>query len=57
MQSMDDRFWSKVDRSGVCWLWTGKLNNRGYGLFRIDHRMTCAHRVSYELTIGAIPDG
>lgn len=27
------RFWSKVDLSGECWVWTNRLNNHGYGVF------------------------
>jgi hypothetical protein len=52
-----DRFWPKVDRSGTCWLWTSKINNRGYGLFSLNGRMVAAHRVAYELLVGPIPEG
>lgn len=27
------RFWEKIDRSGECWLWTGKTMAWGYGRF------------------------
>lgn len=52
------RFWSKVDRSGECWLWiAGKMKN-GYGqFFAQSRRGLLAHRVSYELAYGPIPDG
>ena len=30
-----ERFWSRVDKSGDCWLWTGEMNNQGYGRFSI----------------------
>lgn len=26
-------FWSSVDKSGECWLWTGPLTRQGYGKF------------------------
>jgi hypothetical protein len=53
-----DRFWAKVDRSGECWLWTGYINNVGYGAFQLrEHGPVGAHRVAYELTHGPIPDG
>jgi hypothetical protein len=29
-----DRFWSFVDKSGSCWLWTGSKDKRGYGRFK-----------------------
>jgi hypothetical protein len=28
------RFWSKVDTSGDCWLWTGGVSPKGYGVSR-----------------------
>jgi hypothetical protein len=52
------RFWSHVDTSGDCWLWTAFLDKRGYGLFAVTHRaQRRAPRVAYELTYGSIPDG
>ena len=29
-----ERFQSKIDKSGPCWVWTGALNNRGYPRIR-----------------------
>ena len=26
-----EKFWSKVDKSGECWVWTGTLTPKGYG--------------------------
>lgn len=46
-------FWQRVDKSGDCWLWTGKTQANGYG--RLGH--TYAHRLSYELHNGPIPTG
>lgn len=55
------RFWSHVSRGGDCWLWTG-ATAKGYGVFGVgtkdeDRRMVGAHRFSYELAFGPIPDG
>lgn len=54
------RFWSKVrkDSSG-CWIWTAANNGPGnrYGRFSFDGRLARAHRLSYEWTVGPIPDG
>ncbi len=55
--SLEDRFWSKVDKSGDCWLWTGAKSTNGYGNFSSAGRFVVAHRVAYELTIGPIPVG
>lgn len=46
--------------SDDCWLWTGRCQ-RGYGAYdvKVDGRWThiAAHRVSYQLNVGPIPDG
>jgi hypothetical protein len=50
--------WVGVPESG-CWLWTGNLTDRGYGLIAADgrtNRRLRAHRVGYELYRGAVPD-
>lgn len=52
--STNDRFWAKVDKSGDCWLWTGTLNNHGYGQFDTGANRL-AHRYSYALVNGRIP--
>lgn len=52
------RFWSKVDKSGECWLWTAATAGRGYGVIgETRTHMVYAHRLSYEMAFGAIPDG
>ncbi len=56
--SIEDRFWSKVDKTPTCWLWQGATHPNGYGTFNIgQHRMRGAHRVSYELAYGPIEAG
>lgn len=60
MIDVEKRFWSKVDRSGQCWRWTAKRMPSGYGQFRLSRpkrEMVYAHRYSWELTMGAIPEG
>lgn len=54
------RFWSKVDRSGEeesCWIWIGHRSRGGYGSFSLKSRELAAHRVSWEIANGVIPDG
>ena len=41
----------------LCWEWTGTINNRGYGKFSYKNKSRLAHRVSYELLKGKIPQG
>lgn len=47
-------FWSLVDKSGNCWLWTASKNTEGYGTYRSGLK---AHRVAYEMERGPIPVG
>lgn len=43
------RFWSKVDKTGDCWLWTDAPNSAGYGTFKVDGVTVMAHRFSWML--------
>lgn len=54
-----DRKWSPCPLTG-CWFWYGAHNKPGYGSFAVvataaDLRVVSAHRVAYEMEIGAIP--
>lgn len=54
-----DRFWPKVNKTATCWLWIAGKNKDGYGYISewqdgIKKHFR-AHRVSYELLIGAVP--
>jgi hypothetical protein len=55
--SLSARFWSRVDMSSDCWTWTGRVDKDGYGRMVYNHRKRGAHRVSWELHNGPIPDG
>ncbi len=52
------RFWAKVDRRGPeeCWPWNVG-GSSGYGRFWVGGYMPPAHRVSWFLENGPIPDG
>lgn len=39
-----------------CWVFTGSLNNKGYGNFALNGKLDKAHRVAYEYYIGPIPE-
>lgn len=51
------RFWSKVNKTDTCWLWTAYVNVDGYGQFAIKGKVVGAHRVAYKQLVGDIPDG
>ncbi len=57
--STEVRFWDKVDNvdNNSCWEWQGKISLQGYGHFYFDGSISCAHRYSYILNCGDIPDG
>lgn len=40
-----------------CWLWTGSVSVKGYGITTISRRLTRAHRVLYEMKYGPVPKG
>lgn len=55
----EERFWARVQKTDGCWLWIGGRNKAGYGNFSPGGTasMIGAHRVSYELHYGPIPQG
>lgn len=67
-KTLEERFWPKVDKNGpivsgmesCCWVWTGAKYKNGYGAIgRGGHAgaLVGAHRVSWEISMGSIPDG
>lgn len=57
---LEERFWEKVDQSGDCWEWTAYRGQNGYGQIGggpRTARVLYAHRVSFELLSGPIPEG
>lgn len=52
------RLAASVERGPKCWLWTGGLSSNGYGKLSDDNGRTVgAHRLSYEIARGPIPEG
>lgn len=58
MDAVQQGFFRKVefDPNSGCWLWTGRVNDDGYGRVRLP-RSTGAHRLSYEWAHGEVPAG
>ncbi len=40
---IEERFWSKVEKTPTCWLWLEGKDKDGYGLFYIQGETTRAH--------------
>jgi hypothetical protein len=51
-----ERFMRHVDTKTGCWEWTGSKTFGGYGHARFQGQEWRAHRVSFELFVGRIPD-
>lgn len=51
----------RVDKTRGCWVWTGATDKKGYGVTadggRARHRNLLAHRASWMIHCGEIPEG
>jgi len=57
---LKDRFFSKVIKMDGCWVWLGSKRPNGYGTIQKGGKGSAtlsAHRLSYEMHKGPIPDG
>lgn len=52
-------FMSKIlpEPNSGCWLWAAGDNGYGYGVFHIKRKNWAAHRISWQIHNGSIPDG
>lgn len=50
-------FWSKVDKSSNCWIWTASKTNGRYGQFYAQGKRCLTHRYSWLIHNGDIPKG
>lgn len=60
MKSIEKHFWERINKKSddECWNWLKWCNADGYGVFYLGNRKRIlAHRFSYKLTYGEIPDG
>lgn len=54
------RFDARIEKrrgKNPCWVWTGTIRPKGYGEIQIRRKSILAHRFSYALHVGPIPDG
>lgn len=58
---LEAKFWSRVEKADGCWAWNGAKLPGGYGAMCWGSgkltKQLLAHRISYELAKGAIPNG
>lgn len=57
MVELDNRFWSKVEKTDSCWNWKANTVRGNYGRFKYNKKEEMAHRLSYENSKGVIPQG
>lgn len=50
-------FWTRVDKSGECWIFLGSTDKDGYGVFTSNHKGYRAHRFSMMLHGVSVPEG
>jgi hypothetical protein len=50
-------FWGKVKKGERCWSWLRGCYSAGYGQFKAGGKGYAAHRLSYEISVGPIPEG
>lgn len=53
----EERFWDKVVKTESCWLWDASVDRKGYGKINHNGKPKSAHRLSYEIAYGPIPEG
>lgn len=52
-----DRFDKQVDKSQECWIWLGRVNSRGSGIFKVGDRVYTSKQFSYLRHFGILPQG
>lgn len=50
-------FLKRINKTESCWEWTGTIISHGYGHFKRKGKLYRAHRVSYVIFKGPIPNG
>lgn len=54
MKSIEDKFYQRTDRSGECWLWTGKKTTYQYPILCHNGEQFSGRRISFEMYKGPI---
>lgn len=57
---LEERFFRSIEKTDACWLWTGRLVGKGYGMIGLGGKgakQILVHRLSHEIHKGPIPEG
>ena len=58
MSALPDRYWSKVDKTDDCWLWTAAVDRDGYASYTESRsKKWRAHRLAYLDAYGPHDEG
>jgi hypothetical protein len=57
-ERIEARFWDHVEKlENGCWVWKATQHRKEYGQFYVHNKPVAAHRFSYELHYGQVPEG
>lgn len=57
LETVEERFWARCEKTASCWLWRGFVSKDGYGVVSLSGDKDKAHRIAYRFAKGRIPDG
>lgn len=59
MQAVEPRFYSRITKGegDKCWIWNRAIDGREYGVLVVKGNPRKAHRISWELNNGPVPEG
>lgn len=55
--SLKERLYARITITEHCWIWTGYKDPNGYGRINVKNKPLLAHRLSWIVHHGAIPEG
>lgn len=55
--TIQETFWSRVEKTSTCWLWRGYKSPDGYPRFKFEGRPQNAHRLAYAWLVRPVPGG
>jgi hypothetical protein len=56
-KTIEEQLLNGTKEDNGCLIWTGVINNAGYGRISIKKKIYSVHRIAYETWVGPIPEG